>query len=82
MASDKRYYVLRNELEHRLKSAELDGVPVEKALGDLIGLALALAVALDGPQRTETRIQQHLAHMRQSFPSVYGDGFPPVAGSA
>ncbi len=76
------YQVLRDELDYRLKSAELDGVPVEKALSDLIGLALALAVAVDGPQRTESRIQQHLTHMRQIFTSVYGDGFPPVAGNA
>lgn len=79
---DDRYRVLRNELEHRLKSAELDGQPVEQAMADLIRLALTLAVALDGPQQTEARIQQHLTHMRRSFPSIYGDGFPPVAGNA
>lgn len=76
------YQVLRDELDYRLHLAETDGIPAEVAMSDLIRLALTLAVALDGPQRTEARIQQHLAHMRRSFPAIYGEGFPPVAGNA
>ncbi len=76
------YQVLRDELDYRLHLAETDGVPVEEAMADLIRLALTLAVAVVGPKQTETRIQQHLAHLRQSFPSAYEGGFPPVAGNA
>lgn len=78
-----RYEVLRSELDYRLHSAELDGVPVERAMSDLIRLALTLAVAFNGPKRTEAEITAHLAHMRRSFPSVFGgDGFPETTGNA
>ena len=76
------YQVLRVALDYRLHLAETDGVPVEEAMADLIRLALTLAVAVVGPKQTEARIHKHLAHMRKSYPSVYGDGFPPVAGNA
>lgn len=78
-----QYQILRDEIDYRLHSAELDGVPVERAMGDVVRLALTLAVAFNGPQRTEAEILAHLAHMRQSFPSVYGgDGFPEARGNA
>lgn len=77
------YQALRDELDYRLHLAETDGVPVERAMGDLIRLALTLAVAFNGPQRTEAEILAHLAHMRRSFPSIYGgDGFPETSGNA
>ena len=77
-----RYQILRDELQYRLKSAELDGVPVENAMGDLIKLALTLSVAVHGPQKTEALIQFHLAHMRRSFPEIYGADSGSVAGNA
>ena len=80
---DRRYQLLRDQLDYRLTSAELDGVPVEKAMADLIKLSLTLAVALDGPQSTEEQITAHLAHMREQFPDMYhGDGHPQITGNA
>lgn len=77
------YQLLRDELDYRLHSAELDGLPADKAMADLIGLALTLAVAIDGPVKTEARIKAHLDHMRRSFQSVYGRrDFPPTEGNA
>lgn len=72
------YQVLRDELDYRLHLAETDGVPVEVAMADLIRLALTLAVAVHGPVETEARISEHLAHMRRSFPAIYGAGGSPV----
>lgn len=72
------YQVLRDELDYRLHLAETDGVPVEVAMADLIRLALTLAVAVHGPVETEARISEHLAHMRRSFPAIYGAGRSPV----
>ena len=69
---ENRYAILREELDFRLHSAELDGQPFEQAMGDVIRLALTLAVAFDGPHRTEATILRHLDHMRKSFPAMYG----------
>lgn len=77
------YQVLRDELDYKLHLAETDGVPVEKAAADLIRFALQLSVAMQGPARTEAQITAHLAHMRRSFPSIFGEGdFPPTKGNA
>lgn len=78
-----RYQVLRDELDYRLHLAETDGLPFEKAMGDLIGLALTLSVAIEGPEQAERRVYAYLDHMRRSFPAIYGgESFPPVAGNA